>query len=202
MKTHVNLLNADERRDPGVMVLRRMLNALALVALTAVIVYGLYAGVMLRDVNSRLRRAEAHWRTLEADNARAVALAASFAELTRVRSELAAFSNVQIVVGARLNALARAIPPDIQLTEVSLSQDLVDDNGAAARQYVIAVTGRTPALGSEAAVKMLIDALRQTPASVGFGTVTPGGMSVDPKVQDAMENIFAIRCLYAPRSYL
>ncbi len=202
MKTHVNLLNEDERRDPGVMVLRRTLNVLAMVALIALVLYGLHAVVMLRNASGRLRRAEAQWRTLEADNARAVALAASFAELTRVRSDLAAFSNVQIVVGARLHALARAVPPEIQLTEVSWSQDLVDDTGAAARQYAIAISGRTPAMGSEAVVKTLIDALRVAPESAGFGTVTPGGMSVDPKVQDTMENIFTIRCLYAPRRYL
>ena len=199
MKVHINLLVPDERRNPGVMLIRTATSTLCLVACAAFVLYGLHALWMLRDAQRSQSRSDAQWKTLEADHMRAERLQTDRAELERLTSDLAAFSNAQISVSAQLQGLARCIPADVQLTEVVWSQGLIDDDGRAARQQTLKIVGGTVSEASETRVQEILTALRSAP--VDFGTVLPGGIRVDPKAANASTVIFEIRCVLAPRRF-
>lgn len=201
MNAHINLLALDERRNPGVMIMKTVLGTGGLVAIAGILIYGVMAYVLLKDTETRLKCAEAQWASIKPDFDRAERLHAECLELERMQAELAAFSNVQVSAVLRLGHLARCVPVDIQLTEVSLSHSLEDDDGHAARRYVMKITGRTATDGCADRLEAFMQALRNVPEEEVFGTVTPLGLRVDPRVDNARDSLFEISCRTAARRY-
>ena len=201
MNAHINLLAMNERRNPGVMVMKLVVRVGALVAVAAILLYGILSYVLLKDAGIRLQRAATQWSRIRSDHEYAEKLRAECLEIERRQAELAAFSNVQISASLCLLNLARCVPADIQLTEVSLSHALADDDGHAARRYEIMIAGRTATDDSDARLEAFMQALRDVPEDGGFGTVTPVGIRVDPRVDNARDSLFEIRCRQAARRY-
>ncbi len=198
---NINLLQETERRDPGVMVLRTTWWTLSGVAIAALALYGLHAFITLQEAQLRKKRAEAQWESLRSDFRRYEVTHDKLNAITAVAANLAAFSNAQVNVSTRLLALAAAIPPQVQLTEVALRHTNTEDESGMARQFELRLAGRVAAENSDAAVKAIIAALQAVEPPNEFGTVEPGGIRVDPQSLGSLANIFEIRCKFAPRRY-
>lgn len=201
MNAHINLLKDEERRHPGAVLLRSLVGTASLVAVAALVLYGVLAYLLLVDARGGQQRAEMQWSRLKPDAERAERLRIVCEELERLQAELAAFSNVQVSASARLRQLAACVPAEIQLTEVAFSHILVIDEGQAARQHVVEIAGRTATDGSDARVEAFMEALRAWTEPPGFGVVMPGSLRVDPQARNGQESLFQIRSQLEPRRY-
>lgn len=201
MNAHINLLEMDERRNPGVMLMQKALGTGALVVIVGVVLYGVLSSLLLADARSRLLRAKEQWERIKPDHGHAEKEIAACRELERMQAELAAFSNAQLAVSGRMLRLARCVPAGIQLTEVALTHTLEEEDGAPARRYELKIAGRTPTEGSDACLESFMQALREVSPEEGFGTVSPLGLRVDPRVDNARESLFEIRCQIESRRY-
>ncbi len=199
MNAHINLLEMDERRNPGIMLMQKALGTGALVVVVAVVLYGFLSYLLLAEARSRLLRAGEQWARIKPDHESAEEQIAACQELERMQAELAAFSNAQLAASGRLLRLARCVPAGIQLTEVVLSHTLAEDDGAPARRYELEIAGRTPTEGSDACMKSFIQTLQAVPHEEGFGEVKPLGLQIDPR--NAHESLFEIRCQLEARRY-
>lgn len=199
MNAHINLLEMDERRNPGVMLMQKALGTGALVVIVGVVLYGVLSSLLLADARSRLLRAKEQWERIKPDHGRAEKEIAACRELERMQTELAAFSNAQLEVSGRMLRLARSVPAGIQLTEVALTHTLEEEDGAPARRYELKIAGRTPTEGSDACMKSFIQTLHAVPQEEGFGEVQPLGLQIDPR--NARESLFEIRCQLEARRY-
>lgn len=201
MRIHVNLLSPAERRSPAGMMLRRAVDALLIVAVVGCMLYGLHARMMLREAHREKERGVAQWEDLKETHAEAQRLRRQFDDLERMAGDLAAFSNAQVKVAARLPALARCIPRDIQLLELALAHEQLEQDDSVARQYVLTIRGRSSPIDSEERINALMAALRTSPSPLDFGRVTPGGIRVAAGDDQALMNIFEIRCTFPPVNY-
>jgi hypothetical protein len=201
MNAHINLLDIGERRNPGIMLMQKALGTGALAVIAAVVLYGLFAYFLMAEARGRLQRAEVQWKEIKPSYELAEKQVAACRELERMRVELAAFSNAQIVASGRLLQLAYCVPERVQLTEVGLSHSLKVDDGKPARAYELKIAGRTATAGSAACLESFMQTLRAVPREEGFGDVKPLGLHVDPRVENARESLFEIQCLLDTRRY-
>jgi Tfp pilus assembly protein PilN len=202
MNMHVNLLHAAERRRPGGVIMRTLLRVATIAAVTAMLLLLAQTLAVNVHVQRQACAVEGRWSRVEPDYQRAQELRSECDTLQRQLSELAGFSNVQVRVTARLRRLAALVPPEIQLTELTLRHDPTDVDGAPARCCVIKMAGRTSGPQSDETVRAFIAALRDSPPPADFGTVAPGSFglaSLDTEGEQV--NLFEVGATLSPRSY-
>ncbi len=199
MSLHIDLFLENERANPSGKILMTTLITGAVVVLLGLALYVFQTFFMLQASQASLARAQRRSDEMKQNHKLALALIADIAEARACLGEMTAFSNVQAQVAEQLYALAVSVPPDVQLTQLKLDNALVADPAAPnvpARQYTAAITGRTDAEGVNERVRGFIVEMRSAEL---FGTVTPGGVSVDPA--KSTDRIFEVNFALDPRAY-
>ena len=199
MSLHIDLFTENERANPSGKILQTTLITVAVVILLGLACYVFQTFFMLQASQASLARAQRRNDEMKQNHKVALALIADIAEARACLDEMTAFSNVQSRVAAQLYAMAVSVPPEIQLTQLKVGNALVaggDGKNLPARQYTASITGRTDAQDVNARIRGFILELRESGL---FGTVTPGGVSVDPS--KSTDRIFEVNFALEPRSY-
>ncbi len=200
MSLHIDLFTDDERANPSDRIVLTMMMGGAAIVILGLILYVSQAFFMLQASQSALASARRRNDNMKQNHKVALALIEDIAAGRACLEEMKAFSNVQIHVSAQLYAISVAIPPDIQLTKLSIDNALVaggEKNDLPARQYIATITGRTDAEGVNERVSEVIAEMNA--ADGLLGVVTPGGVSVDPA--KSSDRIFEINFSFEPRVY-
>ncbi len=199
MSLHIDLFTEDERANPSGKILQTTLITVAVVILLGLACYVFQTFFMLQASQAALARAQRRNDEMKQNHKVALALIADIAEARACLDEMTAFSNVQARVAAQLYAMAVSVPPEIQLTQLKVGNALVAGGAGKnlpARQYTASITGRTDAQDVNARIRRFILELRESGL---FGTVTPGGVSVDPS--KSTDRIFEVNFALEPRGY-
>ncbi len=202
MNLQLNLLHVSERRRPGGMLVVALLR-LATFAIVGVVLLALaQAAATHADMRRQEQAAEAHWKSIEQDFARAQAVQAECDTLRRTLGELEAFSNVQVRVAERLRTLAALVPDAIQLTELSWRHDPASVSNAPARRCCIKICGCISGTNAADEVRDFIEALRNSPAPVDFGAVAAGSFGL-ASLDAASEQkyLFEVGAAFDPRRF-
>lgn len=200
MSLHINLLKPEERSDPSGKILRTTSIA-ALAAIGAgLVMYVAYAFLMLQAAQTQLTKAEHRSDDLKQNHKVALGLISEITKANGILAEITAFSNAQVNVSQRLFAIAESVPPEIQISKLSIGTSL-EAAGAKkdipARVYKGEIKGRTAMNGIDDRIRTLIAAMND--AEGLLGTVSPGGNSVDPSKSN--EGIFEVNFVLEPRFY-
>ncbi len=199
MSLHIDLFTETERANPSGKILLTTLITGAVVVLLGLAFYVFQTFFMLQASQASLARAQRRSDEMKQNHKVALALIADISEARACLEEMTAFSNVQAKVAAQLYAIAVCVPPEIQLTQLKIDNALVADNvqkSMPARQYSATISGRTDAEGVNERVRGVILKMR---TANRFGTVTPGGVSVDPA--KSTDRIFEINYALEPHAY-
>ena len=200
MSLHIDLFSENERANPSGKILQTTLITGAVVVLLGLALYVFQNFFILQASQAALARAQRRSDEMKQNHKLALSLIADIAEARASLDEIVAFSNAQAQVARQLYAIAVSVPPDIQLTRLSIDTALVSDGShddLPARQYNATITGRTDAEGVNGRIRSFIAEMKG--ADGLFGTVTPGGVSVDPA--KSSDRIFEVNFALEPRAY-
>lgn len=200
MSLHINLLKEEERANPSGKILQTTLITAAAVIGIGLGLYVMQTFFMTQASQNALSRAQKRSEEMKQNHKLALSLIADIAEAKEYLNEMAAFSNAQINVSSRLYAIAVSIPPEIQVTQLTIDNQLVSagiKNDIPARKYIGNIAGRTPGNNVEARLRHTISDMNQ--ADGLLGNVTPGGILVDPAKPS--ERTFEIKFALDPRGY-
>ena len=142
MNLQVNLLDPGERHSPGGVLLRASMRIGAVLGVALLLGFAFWLALEVSREQTKLSAAKGQWQRIEPELRHAEALREAALAQTRQLGELRAFSNAQLRVTERLHAIARAVPEQVQLTEVSLSEKTVEAASQPARQFEIRLLGR------------------------------------------------------------
>jgi Tfp pilus assembly protein PilN len=208
----VNLIRDEERRSAAMVYLRQAARAVGALLVLAILLLVLVMGVRLRNVRASADEARARWKKLEPDFVRVQQLRSGRNAAAQVDQDLRAFTNAQLRFAARLEAIGRLVPANVQLTELRLTQQEVlqpaDKTRPAAgkttqRVYELRLVGRTGGPQARESVSRLIESLRSD--AVFSGTVekvSSTSFRQDPAPGAARDDrIFEIGCRFKPRRF-
>ena len=200
MSLHIDLFSENERANPSGKILQTTLITGAVVVLLGLVLYVFQNFFMLQASQAALSRAQRRSDEMKQNHKLALALIADIADARASLDEMVAFSNVQAQVARQLYAIAVSVPPEIQLTRLSIDNALVaggPKHDLPARRYNATITGRTDAEGVNERIRSFIAEMKA--ADGLFGTVSPGGVSVDSA--KSSDRIFEINFALEPRAY-
>ena len=199
---HINLILESEQRSASLIplhaVIRIVVGGLGLLVAMAVVSFYTSYRALQRDTEETLEE----WKHTEPKYKAALDLRTDLAVRNDLMKEISGWRDTRLGWGAQLAALRGAVPPAIQLTEISVSHDLfVMANNTPARVYEVRLAGRVGAAQSEAAVSEFTDAFRQPPftAWIESAVIPPGRFRQDAQVKT--DRIFEIVCKYKPRRF-
>ncbi len=199
MSLHIDLFKSEEKKDPLSIFFQTACLALLFFITIGLCLFSVGSFLELQNASFRLSRAKSQEKNMANDFKRAASVKKEIVELTKIKTELVAFSNAQLRVSNRLYSLSKITPSDVQLLSFSLFNKDVANETIPARKYSATLEGRTKSEGAETRIQLMINTLTLQPVPNNFDNVIAGGVKVDPRKLD--EKTFEIRFDFSPRNY-
>ncbi len=118
-----------------------------------------------------LRKLTARWEGMEKEYKEVVQLKGEQKKLKAIQQNIKTITSGSILWAARLNDVSDALPPEIQLTELSTQREKSAEKG---ERIVLVISGRVPAFPGEQAIGNFIKGLRQNEGfTADFSEIRP-----------------------------
>ena len=135
-----------------------------------------------------LRKLTARWEGMEKEYKEVVQLKGEQKKLKAIQQNIKTITSGSILWAARLNDVSDALPPEIQLTELSTQREKSAEKG---ERIVLVISGRVPAFPGEQAIGNFIKGLRQ---SEGFTACFPEIRPPSSKTTAEGYKTFTLKC--------
>jgi Tfp pilus assembly protein PilN len=199
----VNLMLDTEMRSASPVSLTMIIRTAAgtLIVLFLLLVLSLFTS--FRALQNNVTYTGQAWKQTEPKYLAAVQLRSSLTQKIATLREIQGWRNTRITWGGQFETLETVIPPMVQLTEVIITQDLLlMSNNIPARVFELRLAGRTGAVGSEASVSEIREALVSQPPfdeMIETASIPPGSFRQDPV--NRSDRAFEIVCKYRPKLF-
>ena len=201
MNLRVDLILVSERRSANVINLKLVRTVLCIAVPLLIALFLALSIVDLMNLDKRQNLVEEQWKTNAPKKEKALKVRQRVQRSLRTLNEIEGWSRSHIDWHAQLEALQKAVPAQVQLTSLRLSQtlQLVEAQKKPARVFEIAIEGRDATAGAERDVQ----ALKRSLAEASTGTVSDveiAKFEADPK--NKTERVFELVSRYFPRKFI
>ena len=200
MSLRIDLIQPDEQRSASPIGLK-VVGRLALIGLVAGV--SAYAALNITSITAlsrQLRSARTEWDNTKPRRADAATLIQEVKENLATDQEISGWMASRLAWSGQLLAVARLVPPEMQLTSLSIQHDFQIVGGkTTARAFNLALDGRCTGRGSEGLVQSLKESLhRDSVTGPLIETVEVARFREDPL--NEQDRLFQITVKYRPRS--
>ena len=201
MNLRVDLILESEKRSASLISPRMALRIVTIAGPTIILALAGLAVFSIFNLRREVKALEADWQILEPRKNRAIALAERVTVNEEARAELEGWSSCHIDWNAQLSALQTAVPPNIHLSALKISQVLLlADEIDPARVFSMSISGKAVGSTAEADIQTLKDRLVTAPAfTAAVETVRVPEYKADP--DNKTNRLFRIDCDYFPRIF-
>lgn len=200
MSLRIDLIQPDEQRSASPIGLK-LLGRLALIGVIAgVSAFAALNLAAITGLSRQLRSARAEWDKTKPRRADAATLIQEVKENLAIDEEINGWRASRLAWSTQLLAVARLVPPEMQLTSLGIQHDFQIMGGkTTARAYNLVLDGRCTGRGSEAMVQALKETLhRDSVTGPLTEAVEVPGFREDPK--NEQDRLFQITAKYRLRS--
>lgn len=203
---HIDLLLDEERRTATFLPVRALLRLGLLLVCGSLVMATVLLFLTRRQTQTQVVAARAEWQELKPQHDTLLRLRGTLVDLRGALHQLKSCNHARLAWGGELACVQGAIPLDVQLTELRVSQFVggTTSTVGAVRSYEMHLIGKTSGEDADAHVRQMIDRLASPAFSnrVELVTVPNGGFRQDA-ARGALrtDRIFDVLCRYRTRSF-
>lgn len=206
MTYHIDLLLENERRHATPPLVRALFRGFVLLAVTVVLAITVLLMHESRRAHTQLIDAQKRWQDLKPRYEDLQRVRASLQELRAAKRQLDNCGDTRLPWGQELADLQRAVPAEVQLTELTVSQFVGSPTSSVktARIYTLRLSGKVGGDEADAHVKDLMAHVSSETATgrVESVAVPPGGFRQDTdRGAGRSDRVFELICRYRPRIF-
>jgi Tfp pilus assembly protein PilN len=207
MSLRINLILDSERRSASPIQPQTLVRMGIVVLALIPVLIGLALFTGHRRFRMELDRTRTEWTQAKPRYEEALRIKQDLARQQSLMKEISGYRATRIAWSEQLEGLRDVVPQVVQLTELHVSQQLLQSNGVPARAFELRLTGRAAGQQAEVSVRFLRDALAArepfTPAvDTNSVSVPPGAFRQDPaRGASKLDRVFEIVARYQPRRF-